>query len=159
LNDFIPIVLLQSVGQSFTLLPIILIALANSDPTRATAFAAYIQIMRLGGAEIGIALMATWLRVREQVHSNLIGQHVTHAKDQVQDFLTKLSAYFAGHGTATAPGRSVGKLAGIVQREANVLAYIDAFWLTFGFAIAALIVTALITRAPPGPFSPGPKAR
>ena len=28
LNDFIPIVLLQSVGQSFTLLPIILIALA-----------------------------------------------------------------------------------------------------------------------------------
>lgn len=158
-NDFIPMVLLQSVGQSFTLLPIILTALANSDPTRATAFAAYIQIMRLGGAEIGIALMGTWLRVREQVHSNLIGQHVTHAKDQVQDLLTKLSAYFSSHGAATAPGRSMGKLAGIVQLEANVLAYIDAFWLTFGFAVAALLVTALITRAPPGPFTHSPKPR
>ena len=156
-EDFIPIVLLQSIGQSFTLFPIILTALANSDPTRATAFAAYIQIMRLGGAEIGIALMGTWLRVREQVHSNLIGQHVTHAKDQVQDLLAKLSGYFASHGTGTALGRSVGKLAGIVQREANVLAYIDGFWLTFIFAIAGLLVTALITRAPPGPFSP--KAR
>jgi DHA2 family multidrug resistance protein len=154
LTDFIPMVLLQSVGQSFTLLPIILITLANSDPTRATAFAAYIQIMRLGGAEIGIALMGTWLRVREQVHSNLLGQHVTHAKDQVHDLLAKLSGYFASYGTGTATGRSVGKLAGIVQREANVLAYIDGFWLTFIFAIAALLVVALITKAPPGPFSP-----
>lgn len=159
LTDFIPMVLLQSVGQSFTLLPIILTTLANSDPTRATAFAAYIQIVRLGGAEFGIALMGTWLRVREQMHSNLIGQHVTSAKDQVESLLAKLSGYFADYGTGTAMGRSVGKLAGIVQREANVLAYIDAFWLTFGFAVAALLVTALITKAPPGPFTHGPKAQ
>src|SRR6202045_4191827 len=65
LGDFIMIALLQSLGQAFTLLPVILIALSNSDPTRATAFAAYIQVMRLGGAEIGVALMGTWLRVRE----------------------------------------------------------------------------------------------
>ena len=56
LGDFVPMVLLQSLGQSFTLLPIIVLALSNADPTRATAFAAYIQVMRLGGAEIGIAL-------------------------------------------------------------------------------------------------------
>ena len=68
--------ILQSIGQAFTLLPIIIIALSNSDFTRATAFAAYIQVMRLGGAEIGVALMGTWLRVREQIHSNFLGQHV-----------------------------------------------------------------------------------
>ena len=45
----------------------------------------------------------------------------------------------------------------MVQREANVLAYIDGFWLTFGFAIIGLLVTALITKSPPGPFTP--KAR
>lgn len=159
LGDFIPMVLLQSIGQSFTLAPIILIALANSDPTRATAFAAYIQIMRLGGAEFGIALMGTWLRVREQVHSNLLGQHVTSASDQLEQILRKLTAHFAAHGTGTATGRSVGTVAGLVQRQANVLAYIDAFWLTFAFAIVALLVTALITKAPPGPFTPGPKAQ
>jgi MFS transporter, DHA2 family, multidrug resistance protein len=75
-EDFVTIVLLLSVGQAFTLLPTIIVAVSNSDPSRATAFAAYIQIMRLGGAEIGIALMGTWLRVREQVHSNFLGQHV-----------------------------------------------------------------------------------
>lgn len=154
LGDFVPIVLLQSVGQTFTLLPIIIIALANSDPTRATAFAAYIQIMRLGGAEFGVALMGTWLRVREQVHSNLLGQHVTNAADQVEEFLAHLSAYFASHGAGKAIARGVGTLASVVQREANVLAYIDGFWLTFGFAIAGLLVTALITKAPPGPLTP-----
>src|SRR5947209_8270782 len=71
-GDFIIIVLLQSFGQAFTLLPIIIIAISNIDRRRVTAFIAYIQSMRLAGAEIGVALMATWLRVREQVHSNFI---------------------------------------------------------------------------------------
>jgi DHA2 family multidrug resistance protein len=55
-GDFTGIVLLTSVGQALTMLPIIIMALSNADPARATSFAAYIQIMRLGGAEIGVAL-------------------------------------------------------------------------------------------------------
>ena len=152
-GDFIPIVLLQSLGQAFTLLPIILVVLTNSDPRRATAFAAYVQIFRLGGAEIGVALMGTWLRVREQVHSNLLGQHITDGGAQVQPLLQKLSEYFTAHNIGTATPRALGTLAGIVQREANVLAYIDGFWLTFVFAIAGLLFAALITRAPPGPLT------
>jgi len=155
-DDFVAIVLLQSIGQALTLLPIIIMALSNSDPTRATAFAAYIQIMRLGGAEIGVALMGTWLRVREQIHSNYLGQHLETGSDNVVRILKQLTDSFASHGAATAPARATGSLSAIVQREANVLAYIDGFWLTFWLAIAALGFVALITRAPPGPFTPAP---
>jgi DHA2 family multidrug resistance protein len=153
-DDFIPIVLLQSVGQAFTLLPIILTALSNSDFTRATAFAAYIQIMRLGGAEIGIALMGTWLRVREQVHSNLLGLHVANGSFDVTHLLQQMAGRFASHGAATALARALGTLSALVAREANVLAYIDGFWLTFWLAITAIGLVSLITRAPPGPFTP-----
>ena len=156
LGDFVAIALLQSVGQAFTLLPGILIALANSDLTRATAFAAYIQIVRLGGAEIGIALMGTWLRVREQVHSNYLGQHLENGSGNVIRALKQLSDNFASHGAATAPARALGSLAALVQRESNVLAYIDGFWLTFWLAILALGFVTLMTRAPPGPFTPAP---
>jgi DHA2 family multidrug resistance protein len=155
-DDFVAIVVLQSIGQALTLLPIIIMALSNSDPTRATAFAAYIQIMRLGGAEIGVALMGTWLRVREQIHSNYLGQHLETGSDNVVRILKQFTDGFASHGAATAPARAMGSLSAIVQREANVLAYIDGFWLTFWFAIAALGFVALITRAPPGPFTPAP---
>jgi MFS transporter, DHA2 family, multidrug resistance protein len=156
LGDFVVIALLQSIGQAFTLLPIILIALSNSDFTRATAFAAYIQIMRLGGAEIGVALMGTWLRVREQIHSNYIGQHIQSGGDNVTRMLKQLADSFAGHGAATAPARALGSLSALVAREANVLAYIDGFWLTFWLAMIALGFVALMTRAPPGPFTPTP---
>src|SRR5580698_1888348 len=153
-GDFVTIVVLQSIGQAFTLLPIILIAVANSDFTRATAFAAYIQIMRLGGAEIGVALMGTWLRVREQIHSNFLGQHLENGSADVTKILGQLSAGFTSHGAATAMARAMGSLSALVQREANVLAYIDGFWLTFWLAMAALGCVALMTRAPSGPFTP-----
>ncbi len=55
-----------------------------------------------------------------------------------------------------APARAVGSLSALVAREANVLAYIDGFWLTFWLAIAALGFVTLMTRAPPGPFTPAP---
>jgi MFS transporter, DHA2 family, multidrug resistance protein len=156
LGDFVTIAVLQSIGQAFTLLPIIVIAVSNSDPTRATAFAAYIQVMRLGGAEIGVALMGTWLRVREQIHSNFLGQHLEAGSTDVARMLRQLADSFAGHGTATAPARALGTLSALVQRESNVLAYIDGFWLTFWLAMFALGLLALITRAPPGPFTPVP---
>ena len=155
-GDFAGIVLLQSIGQAFTLLPIIIMALSNSDPTRATSFAAYIQIMRLGGAEIGVALMGTWLRVREQIHSNYLGQHIENGSVDVTRVLKQLADGFAAHGSGSAQARAVETLAARVQREANVFAYIDGFWLCFWFAMAALFLVALITRAPPGPFTPEP---
>jgi DHA2 family multidrug resistance protein len=156
LGDFVTIAVLQSIGQAFTLLPIIIIAVSNADPTRATAFAAYIQVMRLGGAEIGVALMGTWLRVREQIHSNYLGQHLQSGADNVFRMLKQLADRFAGHGAATAPARALGSLSALVQRESNVLAYIDGFWLTFWIAIVALGFVILMSRAPPGPFTPAP---
>ena len=155
-EDFTGIVMLTSVGQAFTLLPIIIMALSNSDPARATSFAAYIQIMRLGGAEIGVAVMGTWLRVREQIHSNYLGSHIENGAVDVTRLLQKLTNFFASHGIGTAPARAVGTLSAQVAREANTLAYIDGFWLCFWIAMAALGFTALITRAPPGPFTPEP---
>jgi DHA2 family multidrug resistance protein len=155
-EDFVGIVLLQAVGQSTTLLPIIIILLSNSDPSRATSLAAYIQVMRLGGAEIGVALMGTWLRVREQVHSFYIGQNLEVGDANVVHALKQLADQFAAHGEGSAQARAVGTLASFVAREANVLAYIDGFWLCFWLAMVALGFVALITRAPPGPFTPAP---
>lgn len=155
-GDFVGIVMLQSIGQALTLLPIIILALSNVDPTRTTAFAAYIQIVRLGGAEIGVALMGTWLRVREQIHSNYLGLHIQNGTFDVTRLLKQLGDYFASHGAGAASARALGTLSARVQREANVLAYIDGFWLCFWLAMAALFFVALITRAPPGPFTPAP---
>lgn len=156
--DFMPMAMLQSVGQSFALLAAILFTLANSNPARSTAFAAYIQVMRLCGAEFGVSLMATWLRIREQVSSNLLGLKVMRGEADTTHVLSQIAARFISHGASVAPARATRTLAAAIQREASTLAYLDAFWLTTWFAILALVCVAFMTPPPVGPFSPKPGA-
>jgi DHA2 family multidrug resistance protein len=101
-------------------------------------------------------LMATWLRVREQIHSNFLGQHVENGSAEVSRILRQLAEGLAGHGASIAAARALGQLSALVQREANVLAYIDGFWLTFWLAVIAIGFVTLMTHAPPGPFTPAP---
>jgi DHA2 family multidrug resistance protein len=155
-ENFVAVVVLQSVGHAFTLLPMIIVALSNSDPARATSFAAYIQIVRLGGAEVGVAIVGTWLRLREQIHSNSLGIHIESGGTEVTRLLNELSDYFTSHGAGSASARAIQTLAAEISREANVLAYIDGFWLCLWLAIAGLALVPLMTRAPPGPFTPAP---
>jgi DHA2 family multidrug resistance protein len=154
LVDFIPMVLLQSVGQCFTIFPIIIILLSNSDPNHATAFSAYVQVIRLASAEISVSLMTTWLRVREQIHSNYLGLHVTTGDPSVTNLLGKLTTYFSVKGEGVDHQRAVAVLAQTVQDQANTLSYIDGFWLTVWFSVIAFFCIAGISAAPPGRFTP-----
>jgi MFS transporter, DHA2 family, multidrug resistance protein len=154
--DFSTIMILLSIGQVFTLTPTILTLVSNSDSSRATAFSAYIQIIRVGGAEIGVALMTSWLRVREQIHSNYLGLHVAGGSSEVGHRLTALADHFRDRGADAAAARATYVLSESVAREANVLAYIDGFSLCFWLAVAGLFCVCWITRAPPGPFTPAP---
>ncbi|HEY9214874.1 MAG TPA: MFS transporter [Ancylobacter sp.] len=153
-STFMPMGLVQSVGQAFTFLATIIVILANSDPKKATAIAAYIQVLRLGGAEIATTLMTTWLRHREQLHSYLLGLHVPSTSSIVDNALHASTVPFMGGSTGEIAERGLVTLNGIVAREANVLSYIDGFQVTFWAAIAGLVVVALLKPAPVGPLSP-----
>ena len=153
---FFPMLLIQSVGQGFTFLAAVVYLLTNSDPKQATAVGAYIQVLRLGGAEMGISVMTTFLRHREQLHSYLLGLHVSGSSQKVTDALHGFTAPFAdaGGSAQTAGARGVASLAGLVAREANVLSYIDAFQLCYWASLAGMVVVALLGTAPRGPLSP-----
>jgi DHA2 family multidrug resistance protein len=155
-GDFIPIVLLQSLGHAFVLFPILVIALSSLDFSKVAAFVAYVQLGRLGAAEIGVALMTTWLRVREQIHSNYLGQHVASGYMSAARVIDQLSAQLAARGHAAAPTRAIASLASMVERESSVLAYIDGFWLTFWFAVFGIIFVGLIGAPPSVRFVPVP---
>jgi MFS transporter, DHA2 family, multidrug resistance protein len=50
--------------------------------------------------------------------------------------------------------QGVGLLAGLVQQQAYVLAYIDAFWLIAWASLAGLLPILLLHRPPPNPLTP-----
>jgi MFS transporter, DHA2 family, multidrug resistance protein len=155
-RDFLPSQIVEAVGLAIAITALITFAIANITPAQAGAIAATIQIARLFGNEIGTAFIQTFVRVREQVYSNLIGQHLTTGSDAADRAITAFSSPFSdrpiGLGDATAQG--IGTIGRLVQRESYVLAYIDGFWIVAWVLAAALLLLLMLRTPPPNPLTP-----
>jgi DHA2 family multidrug resistance protein len=151
--EFRLIMILQTFGEEIVFLAAVATLFSNVDPARAISLTAYVQVMRLICSEAVAVTMATWIRQREQLHSYLIGLHVTGTTPGWGTTLSQLASSTETGSPSDVAKRGIGALATIVQREANVAAYIDGYWITFAAAIAGLIVVALMKPSPSHPLT------
>ena len=152
-EDFLPSQLVQAVGQSFGLTSVVWFALKHLRPTEIFTFGALLQTGRLFGAQLGAAFVQTFLRIREQTYSNLIGLHVNAGSlltDQRLDeyagargrwpFRRAARSCGASHGTARALRSESGVRARLYRwlhgsrlcRHWGSVAYVAAARSTFG---------------------------
>jgi DHA2 family multidrug resistance protein len=156
-DQFLPSGMLQAVGQSFALSGTVFFAVLHLRPQAALSFGAAIQVARLFGGEVGQAFIATFVRVRGQIASNHLGQHIQIGDPEV---IQRLQAYGAATARAGDPGsamtRSAAVLNNLVHGMAITQGIIDAFVVIA--AATALTVILIVTRraAPPGPASHTP---
>ncbi len=144
--DFLPSQILQAVGQCFALTALVVLVVRVTNPADALTIGALLQTSRLFGGEIGTAFMQTFVRVREQIHSNLLGLHIDPLAGETAD---RLLAYRTAVGTrtadlATAAAQATKLLAGAVAQQASVLAYIDGFTAAAAGAFACILLTACL---------------
>jgi MFS transporter, DHA2 family, multidrug resistance protein len=153
-DDFLPSQILQALGQSFALTALLALIVRSINPADALAIGCLLQISRLFGGEVGTAFMQTFVRVREQIHSNLVGLHVDGTAGLTIDRLTAygnlVRTRTADFGEAS--GRATKILATTVAQQASVLSYIDGFTAAAGGAFLCLLLVALMRRPPPSPF-------
>jgi DHA2 family multidrug resistance protein len=153
-DQFVPSQLLQAVGQSFALSGILFFAVLHLRPQDALTFGAATQITRLLGGEIGQAFIATFLRKRGQIASNMLGQHVRIGDMQTLQRLQAYGAVTARAGDPTsATTRGAAVLNNVVHGMSITQAVIDSFVVVA--AATALTLILIVTRraAPPGPAS------
>jgi len=155
-SDFVPALVLQAIGQTMALTSLIYFFAQHLTPADILTFGAIVQTARLFGGEVATAVIQTFTRKSEQLHSSMLGQHVVSGGG---DTLQRLDAYahlFVGHfGTAdpaNAP-RSVAVLANAVREQAYTLAYADGFLLAAVVAAAALLITMTLRKSPCAPAS------
>jgi DHA2 family multidrug resistance protein len=155
-GDFLPSLLVEAVGLALAITPVVIFAVANMRPDWGVTIAGLIQTGRLLGSEIGSAFIQTYVRIQEQVTSNLTGLHLQTGADLTEQRSTQLSQLFGdrashvGHST----GAAFLTLDSLVRREAYVLAYIDAFWIVAWVLTASLILLLFLQRPPPNPLTP-----
>src|SRR5271168_3750875 len=158
--QFLPSSFLQSLGQSFALSGVIFFGILHLRPQDALTFGAVLQTARLMGGEIGSAFVTTLARVREQVASNLIGQHVQAGDPEV---IQRVRAYGAATTRVIDPVGAVARgelvLGNAVRAAATTQAVIDCFTAIGVLTAVALLIVVVRSAAPEGPASPMPLFR
>ena len=129
--------LVQGFGLGFLFVPISAAAFSHLAPEKLGQATGLFNLLRNEGGSVGIAVSATVLARHAQVHHARLGEYVSSYGSATQNRLTE-----AGHALAAVSGLdaesirslSVGLVAGALQRQAVVKAYVDVFWmLTFAF--------------------------
>jgi MFS transporter, DHA2 family, multidrug resistance protein len=155
-DDFLPSQIAGAVGLAFGITALVVFGVANITPAEAPTIAAVIQIGRLFGNEVGTAFVQTYVRVREQVYSNLTGLHFIAGSHRSDTAVATATALFAarpiGAGDPTMQG--LAGIGGLIRREAYVLAYIDGFWIIAWVMTGGIILLLLLRPPPPNPLTP-----
>lgn len=133
--------LVRALGQPLMILPLTTIATANIEKDQAGSASGLFNMMRNLGGSMGIAALSTLLTRREQFHSNRVGEAISLYSPATQQRIDQLTQLFISRGSeaSEAHNQAIQQLAGIVRREAYVMAYNDCFYF-IGFA---LLVTGL----------------
>jgi DHA2 family multidrug resistance protein len=145
--------IVRAIGQALVLTPITAITTAGIAASDAAAASGLTNMLRNLGGAVGTASLGTILTEREQFHSNIIGQSVTLARDEVRDRLAQTTNYFLAHGVsdpAVASQKAIVALGQIVRRQALILGFSDTF-AVIGVVLAIAAFALLLTRkAQPG---------
>lgn len=147
----------QSLGLALLFIPINTAAyqgLAAADNASASAI---INMMSNLGGSFGISLLATYVARREQANQVTIIRHVTPYSAATRQTLGQLQQALGGaHASAAdALHQAQAQLYAIVQQQAAMLSYIDAFW-AVGAVLLAMTPFVLLLRKPrPGERAPG----
>jgi MFS transporter, DHA2 family, multidrug resistance protein len=139
----------QSLGLGLLFIPINTAAYQGVPAAKNANASAIINMMRNIGGSVGIALMTTFLARREQYHQNMLVEHVTPYSAQTSRMLQRLQqVYLGAHASAAdALHHAQAQVYAMVQTQAAVLSYIDAFWV-MGALLFAMLPLLLLLRKP-----------
>ena len=149
--------LLTGVGQAFAFIGlvgcIVLQAIFTgglAKPERALTFSAFFHVVRLFGGTAGAIYMGHFIAHREQLHSNLLGLHVTGGNWITDQNLRAMTAWLSAKssGMAATGARAADLIAARIRLQAYSLSILDGFLLISLSCACALILIALLRKSP-----------
>ena len=152
-DQFLMPMLIQSVASPFMAVPVMLIVTEDITFPQIPWIAMWVHILRTVGTTMATAATATFVRVQEQINSNVLGSHVQQGAGIVDAWQQEVVGAMGASVGQSAPAAALGQLARTVQREAYVLAYADALViLALVTLLAALAAVLMRPTGLPGKF-------
>jgi len=141
----------QGISLGLLFVPLTTISMDPIPKERMGNATSIFNLMRNIGGSMGVALSTSLLAHRQQVHTAILGTHVSLYDAATRDRLAAMAAGFraAGADAATAASQATLALAGLVQRQAAMLAFVDVFR-TLGIVFVAMVPLVFLMRPPRG---------
>jgi len=120
----------QGVALSFLFIPLMTLSMSGIAKEKMGNATSLFNLMRNIGGSCGIAIMTTFLARRTQMHQNRLVANITTGDPKTRETLQGMQAWFQAHGTDsyTASRKALGALYGMVQGQASMLSFVEAFW-------------------------------
>jgi DHA2 family multidrug resistance protein len=139
----------QVVGLPLIFIPISTLAyvgMRQSDNNQVSGISNFVR--NLGGA-VGVSFLVSYLSRHRQISRVDLAAHLQHGNVFFERYLSGLrqSAIMTGSSAADAGHRSLAELQQIVDAQANVLAYISAFFV-LGVIVALLVPLPFLMKRP-----------
>ena len=135
---------LRGIGQQFSVAPTVTLTLGGLPPNRLKLASGLFNLMRNLGGAIGIAACGTILNDRTNLHALRLSEHLTPANPAAMQLLQRVSSADSarlGGNAVRAHAAALKQLWSVTMREAQTLAFSDAF---FAIMICFALATALV---------------
>jgi DHA2 family multidrug resistance protein len=142
----------QSAGLAFLFVPINTMAFAFIPKQRTNYATGLINLARNIGGSVGIAVVTTVLARRSQFHQQTLVGHMMPLDPAYQQALegARQMLMTQGASAADALAQAQGLLYGMMQRQAAMKAFIDAFWMMGMIFLAMIPLMFFMRRTAPG---------
>jgi DHA2 family multidrug resistance protein len=147
--------IVRGVGMGLFFVPLAASAFVGIAKEETGNASGIFNLVRNLGASFGVAFITTILARRSQVHQNFLVGHINPFSHLLRDLQTQIQQFLTLQDPAVASVQ--GSLMVIyleVQRQAQMLAYNDSFWILAWMA-AALIPLTFFLKKPKGEIQSG----
>jgi len=152
----------QGVALSFLFIPLMALSMSRISKEKMGNATSLFNLMRNIGGSCGIAIMTTFLARRTQMHQNRLVANITAGDPKTRETLQQMQAWFQAHGadSYTAARKGLAAIYGMVQRQAAMLSFVEAFWVMGVMFLVMLPFIVLLRNAeatPPRETTPPAK--
>lgn len=144
-GDFFWPLIVRGVGMGMIFIPLTTLALGQLKGAQIPQGTAMTNMMRQLGGSVGIALMTSFVERRMYFHKAVLSERVTSTSPETWSRLQGVAAGLVqrGEGAWEAQREAVGSLVGVVNRQAALMSYLDAFRLVGLFFVVCLPLVML----------------
>jgi len=141
--------LIQGSAMAFLFIPLMAVSMSGIVKEKMGNATSIYNLMRNIGGSFGIATMTTFLARRSQVHQNQMVSHVSIFDHNSQRMWRGMTDWFQLHGSNSveASRKALGAMYGMVQRQAMMLSFVEAFWV-MGIIFLCMAPLLLLLRNP-----------